>query len=485
MSFFKGRRMNRPEISVNTLELLVKAPTGIAGLDELTRGGLPAGRPTLVCGGPGCGKTVLAMEFLVRGAEDFEEPGLFVSFEEKPEQLLANFRSMGFDLAGLIGKKRLKISYVELSAEEITEAGAFSLDALLIRLEHAIAEVGAKRVALDSVETIFSVLSPTVALRGEVARLFHWLREKGMTAIVTAERGSAELTRHGFEEYLSDCVVLLDHRVEGQISRRRLRIVKFRGSAHAADECPFLIGETGFSVLPISSLNLDHSASRERVSTGVPDLDIMLGAEGYFKGTTVLVTGTAGTGKSSLAAAFAVAACERGERCLYFSFEESASQLTRNMQSLGIDLSPWLSQGTLTVRAFRPSFRGLEEHLLSITRETARLEPSCVVIDPITNFITVGEADEVRSMVTRIMDLLKRRGATLLMTALMRNETETHVSSLVDTWIGLDLESQHHTFRRAIHVVKSRGMGHSQETRELVMSSQGLSLRSLNGDKAS
>jgi circadian clock protein KaiC len=460
---------------------LAKVPTGIAGLDELTRGGLPAGRATLICGGPGCGKTVLATEILVRGAGEFDEPGVFVSFEEKPEQLIENSRSMGFDLAALVGKKKLKISYVELSKGEIVESGAFTLEALQIRLEHAIAELGAKRLVLDSIETIYSVLSQTEKLRAEVARLFHWLRDKGITAIVTAERGSAELTRHGFEEYLSDCVLLLDHRVAGQISRRRLRVVKYRGSAHAADECPFLIGETGLSVLPISSLSLDHIASSERVRTGVRDVDEMLGGEGYFKAATVLITGRPGTGKSSLAAAFAMAACERNERCLYFSFEESADQLTQNMKSLGIDLRPWLATGSLTVRAFRPTFRGLEEHLLSISHETQDRKPACVVIDPISNFITIGEAEEVRSLITRILDLLKRQGATLLMTALTGPETETYVSSLVDTWIALDLELQRHLRRRTIHVVKSRGMQHSHETRELVMSPQGISVRGLNG----
>jgi circadian clock protein KaiC len=469
---------------MNSFPALAKAQTGITGFDEVTGGGLPRGRPTLFCGGPGCGKTILAMEFLVRGAREFNEPGLFVSFEESPDQLIQNFRTLGFDLDDLIEKNRLKISHVELSRVEIIESGTFSLDALLIRLEHGLAEIGATRLVLDSMEAVFSALSRTENLRNEIARLFHWLRDKGVTAVVTGERGKEELTRHGFEEYVSDCVILLDHRVTDQIPKRRLRIVKFRGSPHASNEFPFLISNTGVFLFPITSLNLDHAASLEYVGSGVKDIDAMLGGHGYFKASTVLVTGKAGTGKSSLAAAFAVAACERGERCLYFAFEESAAQMTRNMKSVGIDLDRWIKNGLLTVRAFRPTFRGLEAHIISVVREADAVKPACVVIDPITNFITVGGEEEVRSMLTRILDLLKRRGVSLLMTALtpgsgIANETEMHVSSLVDTWIVLDLESAGDIRRRKIYIVKSRGMEHSYETRELVMSPRGLSVRKL------
>jgi len=421
------------------------------------------------------------MEFLVRGAREFDEAGLFVSFEESPARLIENFRSLGFGIEDLIAKKKLKISHVDLSGEEIIESGAFSLDGLLIRLERSIAEIGAKRVVLDTMETFFSALSKTENLRHEIARLFRWLSDKGVTVIITGERGKQELTRDGLEEYVSDCVLLLDHRVTEQFSKRRLRIVKYRGSAHGTDEFPFLIGETGFSVLPITSLNLDYGARSERVNTGVKDLDEMLAGKGYFKATAVLVTGRSGTGKSTLAAAFAVAACQRGERCLYFSFEESAAQVIRNMKSVGIDLDPWQKKGLLTMRSSRPSFRGLEGHLLSIVHEAAKVNPTCVVMDPITNFISVGNVEDVKSMLTRILDLLKRQGITLLMTALTSGSerpdvTEMHMSSMVDTWIALDLELIGRGRRRILYVVKSRGMEHSHETRELLMSSQGLSV---------
>lgn len=474
------------EATCGTSSAIAKAPTGISGLDEITRGGLPTGRPTLVCGGPGCGKTILAMEFLVRGAKEFDEPGLFVSFEENTAHLIENFRSLDFELEDLIEKKKLKISYVEVLRGQIVEAGVFSLEALLIRLEQGIAEIGAKRVVLDTLETLLAALSNTEKLRSEIARLFQWLREKGLTAIITGERGKEELSRYGLEEYVADCVLLLDHRVTEQISKRRLRVVKYRGSAHAADEFPFLIGDTGLSVLPITSVNLDHVATSERVSTGVKDIDQMLGGDGYFKGTTVLVTGRSGTGKSSLAAAFAIAACKRGERCLYFSFEESPAQMTRNMKSIGLDLHPYLEDGLLAVRAFRPTFRGLEEHLVSVAKETEKLKPACVVIDPISSFVAVGGMGEIKSMLTRILDLLKCRGVTLLLTALtpgssgQLDETEMHVSSLVDTWIAVDLRAMANSSRRrTICVVKSRGMEHSHEARELIMSPKGLSLRQL------
>lgn len=464
---------------------IAKAPTGIAGLDEISAGGLPVGRTTLVCGGPGCGKTVLAMEFLVRGAQQFGEPGLFVSFEESPQNLVKNFDAFGFDLNALVENKQLKISHVDFSHGDIVETGRFSLDALLIRLEHGIKEIGAKRVVLDTMETIFSSLSDTEHLRSEVAKIFHWLRDREITAIVTGERGKEELTRNGFEEYLSDCVLVLDHRLSEQISKRRLRILKYRGSLHGKDEYPFLIGKTGISVLPVSSLKLEHVALVDRVGSGVDGLDEMLAGEGYFKGTTILVTGTAGTGKSSLAAAFAAASCARNERCMYFSFEESPAQLTRNMRSLGIDLEAPLKKGILTLQSTRPSFLGLEEHLVAMIQSIETLNPVCVVIDPITDFLSAGDQPEVKAMFSRLIDYLKSRAITLLLTALTTgrfDETEERISSLTDTWIALDLAVVGHARRRQIRVVKSRGMAHSQETCELVMSTHGLSLRGLESE---
>jgi circadian clock protein KaiC len=481
--------MTREEIVAGTSVPVAKAATGIAGLDEITQGGFPAGRPTLVCGGPGCGKTVLAMEFLVRGAQQFGEPGLFVSFEENPQNLVKNFRSFGFDLDALVKRRQLKIVHVALSRKEIIETGNFSLDALLIRIEQGIKEVGAKRVALDTMETIFAALSNSDNLRSEIADLFHWLRDRGVTAIVTGEKGKEELTRHGFEEYLSDCVLLLDHRIDEQTSKRRIRIIKYRGTAHGKDEYPFLIGATGFSVLPTSSLLLDQVALSERVSTGVAGLDQMVGGNGYFKGSTVLVSGKAGTGKSTLAAAFVAASCARNERCLYFAFEESAAQLSRNMRSVGIDLESWLKMALLTMQATRPTFFGLEEHLESMISAIDRIEPACVVIDPITDFLSAGAQPEIKAMLIRVIDYLKSRGITLLATALTAgsgrtDETAGKVSSLVDTWIALDLEVVGYARRREIYVVKSRGMEHSQETCELLMSSAGLSVRGLkSGEK--
>jgi circadian clock protein KaiC len=479
--------MTGAEQSEHTVSALAKARTGIPGLDEITRGGLPAGRPSLIYGGPGCGKTILAMEFLVHGARQFDEPGLFVSFEETRSQLLDDFRSFGYGLDELVAENKVKISYVELSRGEIVESGAFSLEGLLIRLQHGIAEVGAKRLVLDAMEALFAALSVNERLRNEVARLFQWLRAVGITTIVTGERGRDTFTRHGFEDYISDCVLLLDHRTVGQISKRRLRIVKYRGSGHATNEFPFLVGEAGFSVIPITSIELGQSASLERVSTGVAGLDQMLGGRGYFKASTALITGRAGTGKSSLAAAFVLAACERGERCLYFSFEEPASQLVRNMRSLGMDLAPWMERGQLAIRSFRPTFRGLEEHLVAVAEQAKLYDPTCVVMDPTTNFVTVGDEEEVKSMLTRILDLLKRRDVTLLMTALTTgvgdpNTMESPLPSMVDSWIVLELEPRGNVRRRAIHVAKSRGMEHSHETRELLMSSHGLSIGGLNGE---
>lgn len=463
---------------------ITKVMTGIAGLDEITHGGLPARRVSLVCGGPGCGKTVLAMQFLVHGAQQHGEPGLFVSFEENPENLIENFRSFGFDLNQLIKDKRLKILHVDIAGANLLESGEFSLDGLLVMLEHAIRSTGAKRVALDTMETIFSSLSNTENLRMEVARLFRWLGDNGVTAIITGERGKEQLTRHGFEEYVSDFVLLLDHRIDNQISKRRLRVLKYRGSDHGKDEYPFLVSREGFLAFPLTSLMLDYGASLERISTGVPDIDAMLEGKGYFKGTTVMISGTAGTGKSTLSAAFAAAACERGESCLYLAFEESAGQLCRNMASVGIDFSKWTERGLLTVSSNRPTLFGLEEHLMQIQEMVLHHKPSCVIIDPMSNFLSAGSGAEVKSMLLRIIGNLKSRGITLILTSLTRgskitDETDAKASSLVDTWIALDLEEKNHLRRREIHIIKSRGMAHSRQTRELLFSSSGLSVRDL------
>ena len=467
---------------------LEKAPTGIRGLDKITRGGLPAGRPTLVCGGPGCGKTVLSMEFLVRGALEYDEPGLFLSFEENKTGLIQNFHSMGFDLEALMDKGQLKISEINLDHGEIIEAGDFSLDGLFIQIEHNIDAIGARRIVLDTMGKFFSVLSDSATLRREISRLFDWLREKGMTAIITGERGDQQLTRHGLEEYVSDCVIFLDHRVEDQISKRRLRIVKYRGSAHGVDEYPFVIGQQGITVFPITSATLDHDVDQKRVSTGVESLDEMFGSKGYYKGSTVLVTGKAGTGKSSLSAAFVAAACERGERALYFAFEESPSQIVRNMRSVGLDLQPSIEKGLLEIHAFRPSLRGLEEHLISITETVDAFNPSCVVMDPISGMINIGSRHEVKSMLTRVLDRLKSRGVTLFFTSLIPGTsnpevTESDISSLMDTWIALDYSYQDRTRTRKIYVVKSRGMDHSSHKNRFVINSEGLSVEGIETEK--
>jgi circadian clock protein KaiC len=470
------------QIYGNPSRPLAKARTGISGLDEILHGGLPKNRPTLVCGGPGCGKTILAMEFLVRGVLEFGEPGLFVSFEENIEDLIQNFESFGFDLGALVEQKKLLISHVKLSRNQVVEAGEFTLDGLILRLEHGIQQVGAKRVALDTLETLFSYMSNTENLRSEVARLFEWLKEKGVTCVITAERGSEELTRYGFEEYASDCVLLLDHRISDQVSKRRLRIVKYRGSSHEKDEFPFLIGDSGFSALPISSVQLDHAVSKERISTGVPDLDAMMGGQGYFRGSGILLSGAAGAGKSTLAATFAAETCRRGEKALLFSFEESPGQLIRNMNSIGLDLQPLVDKGLLHIEARRPTLFGIEEHLVSILASANRFDPHVVVMDPITNFLSVGAQREVRSLLTRILDRLREKGVTVLLTNLTSGtgnveDSETSISSMMDTWIALDQSMSGYTRRCYLYVLKSRGMNHSRDMCEFILSANGISLR--------
>jgi circadian clock protein KaiC len=397
---------------------LPKCPTGIQGLDEVTGGGLPAGRPTLVCGFAGCGKTLLAIEFLVRGATRFGEPGVFMAFEETAEELAQNVRSLGFDLNELAGRKLLDIDYVRIERSEIEETGEYDLEGLFVRLGHAIDSIGAKRVVLDTIEVLFGGLTDAAILRSEIRRLFRWLKDKGVTAIVTGERGRDTLTRYGLEEYVSDCVILLDHRVTEQVSTRRLRVVKYRGSSHGTNEFPFLITDTGISVVPITSAGMDHIASTERVSTGVAGLDGMLGGKGFFRGTSALVSGTSGTGKTSLAAHFASAACDRGERCLFFSFEESQGQIIRNLRSIGLDLQPWVDRGLLRIQAARPTLHGLEMHLALMHKLVREFEPMVVVVDPISSFIAAGTQTEAGSMLIRMIDFFKQRRITALFTNL-------------------------------------------------------------------
>jgi circadian clock protein KaiC len=463
---------------------LAKAPTGITGLDEVTQGGLPKGRPTLVCGTAGCGKTLLGVEFLVRGVREYNEPGVLVTFEERPEELAENVKSLGYDLADLVARKQLALDYIHLEPHQIDETGDYDLEGLFVRLGHAIDSVKAKRVVVDTIEALFGAFTDTSLLRAELRRLFRFLKDKGVSAVITCERGDGTLTRHGIEEYVSDCVILLDHRVENQLSTRRLRVVKYRGSPHGADEYPFLIDEHGFSVLPITSLGLTHQASGERVSSGVPRLDAMLGGKGFFRGSTILVSGTAGTGKSSLSAHFANAACARGERCLYFAFEESPSQIMRNMRSIGLDLKQWQDKGLLQFHASRPTAHGLEMHLAILHKLVTDFDPQVVILDPISNLITAGQEDATRAMLMRLIDFLKTKNITGFLTNLT-GDTTTHgleqtdvgVSSLVDTWLLLrDIELNGER-NRGLNILKSRGMAHSNQVREFLLTERGVDLR--------
>src|SRR5271156_4868803 len=362
--------MRSPKAKTKTTKIisdgLPKCLTGIHGLDEITLGGLPRGRPTLVCGNAGCGKTLLGMEFLVRGATEFDQPGVCLSFEETAGELTSNVASLGFDLAALIARKNLVIDHVYLERGLIEETGEYDLEALFVRLGHAVDSIGAKRVLLDSVEALFAGLDNESVLRSELRRLFRWLKDRNLTAVVTGERGQATLSRHGLEEYISDCVILLDHQVTETVLTRRLRVVKYRGSTHGMNEYPFLIESDGISVLPVTSMYLNHLACNERVSTGIPALDTMFGGQGYFRGNSILVSGTAGTGKTSLTAHFVNAACARGEKCVIFSFEESADQIVRNMKSIGIHLERWVENGLLHFHAVRPTTFGLEMHLVKV-----------------------------------------------------------------------------------------------------------------------
>jgi circadian clock protein KaiC len=461
------------------MSCLPKAQTGIQGLDDVTFGGLPAGRPTLICGGPGCGKTLLATSFLVNGATMFDEPGVFMSFEESSADLMQNVASLGYDLAALTAAKKIAIDFVRVERSEIEESGEYDLEGLFVRLGHAIQSIGAKRVVLDTLEVLFAGLGDTAILRSELRRLFAWLKNQHVSAIITAERGSGALTRFGLEEYISDCVLLLDNRVEDQITTRRLRVVKYRGSAHGTNEYPFLIDVRGISVLPVTSAGLAHGASGVVVSTGIPGLNQMLGVGGFYLGTSILVSGTAGTGKTSLASHFVESVCARGERCLYFAFEESPAQIVRNMRSIGLNLQPRVDSGLLRFEAARPSLFGLEMHLARMYREIEEFSPAAVVLDPISALR--GDSVDVHSMLLRVIDLLKSRGITAFLTNLLSAQgrmdyADAGVSSLMDTWISLVQLESNGERNRGLYVLKSRGMNHSNQIREYQLTSKGVHL---------
>ncbi|WP_139559054.1 circadian clock protein KaiC [Methylotetracoccus oryzae] len=471
--------LERPPCALPVEGGLEKCPTGIRGLDEITGGGLPRGRSTLVCGGAGSGKTLLAMEFIVRGIREFGEPGLFLSFEETIPELIQNVESLGFGLAGLIEQNQLALDHIQIERAEIEETGEYDLEGLFIRIDHLLRQTGARRIAVDSLEALFAGVPSEAILRSELRRLFRWFKTKGVTAVITAEQGRNSLSRHNLEEYISDCVIFLDHRVAQQIATRRLRVIKYRGSAHGSSEYPTMIDERGLSVLPISSLSLNYAVSTERVPTGIPRLDTMLDGKGYYRGSTILVSGSAGTGKSSLAAAFVNAACQRGEACLYLAFEEAPAQIRRNMASIGFDLGQWESRGLLRFNAVRSTAYGLEEHLVQLHKLVHEYRPTAVVIDPISNLCSIADFHEVKAMLSRVIDFLKNLNITTILTSLEEagsEKTDVGISSLMDTWLLLRNIETSGERNRLLFVLKSRGMAHSNQVREFRLSDEGIQL---------
>jgi circadian clock protein KaiC len=472
----------KADVKTAELPTIAKAPTGIDGLDQITNGGLPQGRPTLLCGTAGCGKTLFSMTFLYRGVVDYDEPGVFIAFEEHPQDLIQNVGSLGYDVQRLISEKKLAVDHIHIDRNQIEQSGEYDLEGLFIRLGFAIDSIGAKRVVIDTIETLFGSLDDMAVLRAELRRLFEFLKEKGVTAIITAERGDGALTRHGLEEYVSDCVILLDNRVHDQLATRRLRIVKYRGSAHGTNEYPFIIDQEGITVMPITGAGLAHDASTERLTSGITDLDAMLEGKGFYRGSSVLISGMAGAGKSTAAAHFANSVCARGERCIYFGMEESPQQITRNMRSVGLDLQKWVDKGLLMFSTKRPSLFGLETHLASMHRDVELFDPTSVVVDPLSALMGAGVTGDVHAMVLRLVDFLKARDVTAVFTNLThgKNEsatTEIQISSLMDSWLLLYNRESNGEHNRELYLLKARGIAHSNQVREFLITRDGIRLR--------
>ena len=472
----------KADVKPSELPTIAKAPTGIDGLDQITNGGLPQGRPTLLCGTAGCGKTLFSMTFLYNGVVDYNEPGVFIAFEEHPHDLIQNVGSLNYDLQKLIAEKKLAVDHIHIDRNQIEQSGEYDLEGLFIRLGYAIDSIGAKRVVIDTIETLFGSLDDMAVLRAELRRLFEWLKDKGVTAIITAERGDGALTRHGLEEYVSDCVILLDNRVHDQLATRRLRIVKYRGSAHGTNEYPFIIDQDGITVMPITSAGLLHDASTERVTSGIADLDAMLEGKGFYRGSSILVSGMAGAGKSTTTAHFVDSVCARGERCIYFGMEESPQQIIRNMNSVGLDLQKWVDQGLLMFSTKRPSLFGLETHLASMHRDVEVFEPTSVVVDPLSALLGAGVTGDVHSMVLRLVDFLKARSVTAMFTNLTHGKTENaateiQISSLMDSWLLLYNRESNGEHNRELYLLKARGIAHCNQVREFLITRDGISLR--------
>ena len=460
---------------------LNKTRTGIRGLDEITNGGLPQGRCTLLAGGPGCGKTVLALQVLVNGAKN-GEPGIFVAFEEDASRIVVNAATFGWDLPDLQNKELFFLDG-KPRPEDIW-AGAFDLSGLLAMLKAKADQINAKRIVFDSIDVLLSLLDNPQAERRELFRLNDWLVSNGMTGIVTCKNndsGLSGLDYKDFMQYMVDCVINLTHEMDDRVAHRSLRVVKYRGSGFYSGEVTLLLGEQGAEIIAFPESSHDQVASTERISSGVPRLDSMLGG-GYYRGSAVLLSGAPGTSKTTLCGIFILAACQRGEPCLYVSFDESVSEIVRNLKSVNIDLEQYIISGLLHIQSIRSGLAGTEEHVGTLRKLLEAHQPRCFVIDPLSAIVH-SEGDTRRRMPEKMLTLTKASGITLLCTSLLGNggdslneETGIQISAVADTWIHISYSILSGERNRALSIIKSRGSEHSNQVRELIIDAQGITL---------
>ena len=458
--------------------------TGVKGLDDVLGGGIPQGHAMLLVGKPGTGKSILSMEYLLHGIELHKENGVYISFEESEKQIISNAASFGWKFEEMVKKNKLAISYIDMQPEQMRTVGDYDLSALILRVKGAIKKVNARRVVIDGINNLLSTFDDERIIRSDLLRLIREIKEVNATIFITGERGHDSWSKMGFEEYLADGLMHLDNRTDGNYQTREIQVVKCRGINHYTGKSPFIINSEGMSIRPLITADFDYKVLKSRVSTGIADIDNMLGGKGLYRGSTVYITGPSGAGKTSISSSFANGACSRGERALFLAFEESSDQIIRNMKSIGLSLDKWVNEKLLYFYTARATTNSLEGHLDNIMTMVREVEPTCVVLDPISAFRPIANENETKLMLIRLNDYLRARKITTVFTALSSDgeyseHADVQLSSIADTWIVVRIMDYKGERNNVMQLMKSRGMSHSRQMKEMYFTGNGLKLQNV------